>query len=131
MIASVSGTCTRTVVPMPGTLWMSIVPPIASMLVRTTSMPTPRPETLVTWAAVENPGSKMNCRTRSGDSAAASAADTRPRAIAFSRTFSKAIPPPSSDTSIVTRPLSLKARSDKRPARGLPVAARTSGGSMP
>jgi hypothetical protein len=29
---------------------------MASMLVRTTSMPTPRPETLVTFAAVEKPG---------------------------------------------------------------------------
>ena len=31
------------------------------MLVLTTSMPTPRPETLVTFAAVEKPARKMNC----------------------------------------------------------------------
>jgi len=30
------------------------------MLVRTTSMPTPRPDTEVTVAAVEKPGAKMN-----------------------------------------------------------------------
>jgi hypothetical protein len=29
------------------------------MLARTTSMPMPRPETLVTFSAVENPGAKM------------------------------------------------------------------------
>ena len=38
------------------------MPPMRSILVRTTSMPTPRPETLVTFSAVEKPGRKMNCR---------------------------------------------------------------------
>ena len=130
-IASVSGTRTRTVVPRPATLWMSTVPLIASMFVRTTSMPTPRPETLVTWAAVEKPGSKMNCSTRSSGSVAAWSALTSPRATALARTASTAIPAPSSATSITTWPLSWKARSRSRPARGLPAAARTSGGSMP
>ena len=37
----------------------STVPPICSILLRTTSMPTPRPEMLVTFAAVEKPGMKM------------------------------------------------------------------------
>ena len=46
--------------PSPATDLTSMVPPIWSMLVRTTSMPTPRPETLVTVAAVEKPGAKMN-----------------------------------------------------------------------
>ena len=36
----------------------STLPPIRSILVLTTSMPTPRPETFVTLAAVENPGKK-------------------------------------------------------------------------
>ena len=35
---------------------MSTVPPIFSMFVRTTSMPTPRPENCVTRSAVEKPG---------------------------------------------------------------------------
>ena len=131
MIASVRGTRTRTVVPSPGRLWMSTVPPIASMLVFTTSIPTPRPETLVTAAAVEKPGSKMNCNTRSSGSAAASSAATSPRATAFARTADTAIPPPSSSTSIVTWPLSLNARRASLPTCGLPRAARTSGGSMP
>ena len=42
----------------PGRLSMSTVPPIFSTLVRTTSMPTPRPENCVTWSAVEKPGRK-------------------------------------------------------------------------
>jgi hypothetical protein len=33
------------------------------MFRRTTSMPTPRPDTSVTWSAVENPGSKINWNT--------------------------------------------------------------------
>ena len=36
------------------------MPPIRSMLVLTTSMPTPRPETLVTEAAVEKPGNNTS-----------------------------------------------------------------------
>ncbi len=47
--------------PLPSWLFNSMVPPIFSILVRTTSMPTPRPETLVTLVAVENPALKMNC----------------------------------------------------------------------
>ncbi len=43
-----------------------MVPPIDSILVRTTSMPTPRPETLVTAAAVENPGRKISWRMSAG-----------------------------------------------------------------
>ena len=49
----------RTVVPVPGLDCTSTVPPILSMLVFTTSMPTPRPETLVTLSAVEKPGRKI------------------------------------------------------------------------
>ena len=49
-----------TLEPSPATDLTSMVPPIWSILVRTTSMPTPRPDTLVTLAAVEKPGAKMN-----------------------------------------------------------------------
>ena len=59
-IASVSGILMVKLEPSPGTDLTSMVPPIWSMLVRTTSMPTPRPDTLVTLAAVEKPGAKMN-----------------------------------------------------------------------
>ena len=102
MIARVSGIRTRTVVPVPGTLPISTAPPIASMFVRTTSMPTPRPDTSVTVAAVENPGSKMYWRTRSSGRSAACSALTSPLATAFFRTASTGIPPPSSRISTIT-----------------------------
>ena len=59
MMARVSGILILTVVPSPGRLNMSTTPPIFSMLDFTTSMPTPRPEMLVTVCAVENPGRKI------------------------------------------------------------------------
>ena len=62
MIASVRGIFIFTVVPVPAADWTSTVPPIFSMLVRTTSMPTPRPETLVTLSGVENPGRKIRLK---------------------------------------------------------------------
>ena len=48
-MASVSGILMVKLVPRPDTDFTSMVPPIWSMLARTTSMPTPRPETLVTF----------------------------------------------------------------------------------
>ena len=60
MMASVSGSRTVTVVPSPGRLAMSTLPRSAVMLRLTTSMPTPRPDRLVTCSAVEKPGSKMS-----------------------------------------------------------------------
>ena len=60
-MARVSGILMMKDEPLPSWLFSSMVPPIFSMLVRTTSMPTPRPETLVTCAAVEKPALKMNC----------------------------------------------------------------------
>ncbi len=59
MMARVSGILILIVVPRPGWLCRSTVPPIFSMFVLTTSMPTPRPETLLTLAAVEKPGRKI------------------------------------------------------------------------
>jgi hypothetical protein len=58
-MARVSGILTMKTEPLPRTLFISTVPPIFSMLVRTTSMPTPRPETLVTVVAVEKPALKI------------------------------------------------------------------------
>ena len=59
IMASVSGMRSRSVVPLPARESISTLPPIFSTLVRTTSMPTPRPLTLVTAAAVEKPGRKI------------------------------------------------------------------------
>ena len=48
------------VVPWPATVSMSTLPRSFSMLRRTTSMPTPRPETSLTTSAVEKPAAKIN-----------------------------------------------------------------------
>ena len=58
-IASVSGILRLKLVPLPKVEVTVIEPPIVSILSRTTSRPTPRPEMLVTVAAVENSGTKM------------------------------------------------------------------------
>ena len=59
MMARVRGILILRVVPLPKRLDTPTVPPIFSMFVLTTSIPTPRPETFVTLSAVEKPGSKM------------------------------------------------------------------------
>ena len=66
------------VVPGRGSDFRSTVPPICSMLARTTSMPTPRPEILVTFAAVEKPGMKMKLRDLGVRSAAISLSLAKP-----------------------------------------------------
>ena len=58
-IASVSGSRSVNVDPRPGTLSIWIVPPSEPTLLRTTSMPTPRPETDVVFSAVLKPGRKI------------------------------------------------------------------------
>ena len=52
------GRSSVTVVPAPTWLFTETRPPIRSMVARTTSMPTPRPETSETSAAVEKPAAK-------------------------------------------------------------------------
>ena len=60
MIASVSGKRIVNVVPWSGVELTSTVPLMAWMRERTASMPTPRPETSVTWVgAVLKPGCQM------------------------------------------------------------------------
>ena len=72
-----------TLEPSPATDLTSMVPPIWSILVRTTSMPTPRPDTLVTAAAVEKPGAKMNLWICASVIFSSSASLTRPLATAL------------------------------------------------
>ena len=103
-MASVSGILIRKVVPAPARLCSSMVPPIRSMFVLTTSMPTPRPETEVTWAAVEKPGSKMKRWIACSPMAASSASDARPLASTFWRIRSSGRPRPSSPISTVMWP---------------------------
>ena len=59
MIAKVSGKRSVMVDPRPAELATSIVPRSPSIVRFTTSIPTPRPERLVTVAAVEKPGWKI------------------------------------------------------------------------
>ena len=61
-MARVSGRRSVTLVPSPGLLAISIVPRRALHARRTTSMPTPRPDTSVTCCAVEKPGCKISAK---------------------------------------------------------------------
>ena len=102
MMARVSGMRRRSVVPLPARESISTLPPIFSTLVRTTSMPTPRPLTLVTAAAVEKPGRKISCSSSRSPSCAARSGVISPRSMALLRIFSTAMPAPSSETSMMT-----------------------------
>ena len=107
---------------------ISTPPPRDSMLRRTTSMPTPRPDTSVTSCAVENPASNSSCQTSESD---ASAGSERPRCAARARINSRSSPRPSSDTSITTLPPRWLAARLTVPVGGFPAATRTSGDSSP
>ena len=95
-MASVSGILMRKLEPSPGTDLTSMVPPIWSMLVRTTSMPTPRPDTLVIFAAVEKPGAKMNLWICDSDIFSISASVATPLDSALALIASVLRPRPSS-----------------------------------
>ena len=86
MIASVSGMRMIIAVPTPG--WESIVsePSRSSMLVLTTSMPTPRPDTSVTCWAVEKPGSRIKANSSRGDILSSSDSVLSRMASALART---------------------------------------------
>ena len=106
MIARVRGILIFSVVPWPGVLCMSIVPPIFSMLVLTTSMPTPRPEMLVIRSAVLKPGRKINCIRSWSPIRAACSREISPRSRALRVIRSTSMPAPSSEISMLTCPLS-------------------------
>ena len=93
-------------------------PPSASICVRTTCKPTPRPERSVTRLLVENPGAVSTSSTASLESRAA-------------RNASSGTPRPSSATvTAIVRPR-CSAVSSMRPARGFPACSRSSGRSIP
>ena len=130
-IASVSGILMVKVLPSPATLFRSIVPPIFSMLVLTTSIPTPRPLTAVTAAAVEKPGWKMKrCNCASGI-ASSSPWVARPCASALARMRATSRPRPSSAISMTMWPPSWNAVRVMRPTSGLPAARREAASSSP
>ena len=102
MIASVSGMRILMVVPQPTVLVRSTLPPMRSIEVRTTSIPTPRPETLVTCSAVEKPGRKIRSRTSRGSIRASCSRVTTPRRTATSPMCRGSMPLPSSVISTTT-----------------------------
>ena len=72
-MAKVSGKRMMKRVPCPVVEVTSTPPPSIRMLLRTTSSPTPRPETSLTVSAVENPGTKINSSTCPGSATASTA----------------------------------------------------------
>ena len=67
-------------------------------------MPTPRPDTLVTFAAVEKPGAKMNFWICASDILSSSASVASPLASAFALIRSVSRPRPSSAISMMMWP---------------------------
>ncbi len=103
-MARVSGIFMVNSVPAPGSLDRSMVPPMRSMLVLTTSMPTPRPDTAVTAAAVEKPGRKMKDWICWSVMPASSVSLANPLATILLRICATARPRPSSPTSMTIWP---------------------------
>ena len=99
------------------------------MLRRTTSMPTPRPLSLVTSLAVEKPGSKISLTISA--SAGWLPRSTRPLSQARCNTLSRLMPRPSSPMRIRMLPDSWQADSVSRPCAALPEARRCAGVSRP
>ena len=84
------------VVPCPSRLATSTMPRSAVTLRRTTSIPTPRPDSSVTLSAVEKPGRKISSWISRSLSDCAS--PTRPRSSARARIRARSRPAPSSAT---------------------------------
>ena len=106
--------------PRPRSDLSDIRPPMSWMLLRTTSMPTPRPEMSEIVSAVEKPGSMMRLLISSSLSMAS--APTRPFSRAFLSTRSELIPAPSSLISMTMRPPRCSAESRIVPSSFLPAA---------
>ncbi len=102
MMARVRGMRMVTREPRPTSESMSMRPWALSMFRRTTSMPTPRPLTAVTFSAVEKPGA--NTRFRISRLERSRRSPTRPFSMALARMRSGSRPRPSSSTSITTLP---------------------------
>ena len=112
----------------PGRLSTSMVPRSALTLRLTTSMPTPRPDRLLTAWAVEKPGSKISVEI--SWSVRAVPGSTRPRSIALARTAScrcrRRRRYLDDDAARVVEGVQAQG-----PLRGLPRAPRCSADSMP
>ena len=121
---------TANMVPAPGLLRTSTLPLNFSMLRLTTSMPTPRPDTLDILSAVENPGSKI-IRHISSSFKSRSSSLINPLSMPFFSIFSRFSPLPSSSMMIHTSPTECLASMVTRPVSGLPAANLSAGLSSP
>ena len=102
MMARVSGSFRRNVVPCPGRVSTLIEAFSRCSTLCTTSIPTPRPETSVTCSAVLKPGRKMKSRVSASVRRAASSGVVSPSSMALARIFCASMPRPSSVTSTTT-----------------------------
>ena len=126
-----SGSEMVTLVPRPGSLETAMVPPVRRTMVRTTSMPTPRPERSETCSAVDSPASMISCSASSSLMLAKRASSIRPRSKALCLTFSTSMPRPSSEISMITRSSACLAFSLRTPSSGFPARRRSAGVSRP
>ena len=83
-------------VPTSFSLLIDTFPRSFSMLLLTTSIPTPLPDTSVTFSAVENPGAKIRGQISSSLIASTDSRSTIPELTAFAAIFSLFNPAPSS-----------------------------------
>src|SRR3954449_10962371 len=104
MIASVSGRRICAIVPWPSSEVIVTSPPSSRIIVRTASMPTPRPEMSLVTSAVEKPGRKSSSAAPLPSRLSAASAVIRPRSTARLPTLTGSMPRPSSRTSITTFP---------------------------
>ena len=99
-MASVSGRRMVKREPSPCFVSMCSAPPSFLISLATTSMPTPRPDSVLTAPAVEKPGSSTSCMMSSSESCWS--ARTRPTEMPLSRIALRFMPAPSSETSTTT-----------------------------
>jgi len=98
MMASVSGRRICATVPWPCSEVMTTSPPSSRIVVRTASMPTPRPEMSLVTSAVEKPGWKSSSIAFAMSVVSTASAPIRPLSAAFWATLRGSMPRPSSRT---------------------------------
>ena len=104
MMASVSGRRICDTVPSPSSEVIRTSPPSSRIVVRTASMPTPRPEMSLVTSAVEKPAWKSSSMALAESIVSIASSAISPRSAALRATFAGSIPRPSSRTSMTTLP---------------------------
>src|SRR3954466_671910 len=129
MIASVSGRGICAIVPRPSSDVRVTSPPSSRIIVRTASMPTPRPEMSLVTSAVEKPGRKSSSAAPLPSSVRPASAVIRPRSTARLPTLTGSMPRPSSRTSMTTLPPAWRGGGSGGPGLGS-FAAGGAGGDL-